>query len=249
MGKLTEKDYIDYWTMTHIKTEDDLAAVCFPDKPLYFNRFFDNIQKYAIQKYLRKEQIQLYNKHLLDIGCGRGRWLSFFYANYGALSTGIDLSDEAVSICHKKGFSVIQGSITDMPFENDQFDFISSITVLLHLPYEIKKDAISEIYRVLKPGGKVFLIESTWQDPSPHVFSLSIEEWVSLFEKYKMKLIHKSGHYFNLFRINLPKFVPFRDAVAITLDYPLDYILMNYFYGKQTNIGLQHFMVFEKMES
>lgn len=246
MRKLREIEYKQYWITIHNKVKGDLASVCFPDKPLYFNLFFDRIQRYALNKYFREQRINFYRKKVLDIGCGKGRWLSFFGKKYGAIATGIDLSEYAVRACERKGFRTCQASITEMPFRDNCFDFVNSTTVLLHLPYELKPTAIAEISRVLKPGGKGILIEGTWRDPSPHVFGLNIPEWEKNFNKHGLNLVHKSGHCFNLFRMKLPWHLPFRDFLAIHLDYPLEYGLMNYFYGKQCKIALQHLMVFEK---
>lgn len=246
MNKLKKDDYEKYWKKNHIQTKDDLAAVCFPDKPMYFNLFFDNIQKYIIRKYIKKSKIDLHNKTLLDLGCGRGRWLDFFSKEYNAIPQGVDLSSDAVEICKNKGLSALECSITNLPFDNESFDYISSVTVLLHLPYDIKKEAISELSRVLKPGGKIFLIESTWDDPSAHVYSLKINEWVTLFDLYDLELHHSSGHCFNIVRNNIPRYIPFKDFFAILLDYPIEYLLMNYYYNRQSKLSLQHFMVFEK---
>ncbi len=246
MTKLKDTEYEDYWKNIHDVVQDDLASVCFPNKPVYFNRFFDRFQKTAITKYLKTERIDVTGKSLLDIGCGRGRWLSFFEKKYGAIVTGIDLSENALRICKGKGFRVFRASITQMPFRDCSFDFINSTTVLLHLPYDLKETAIAEVSRVLNPGGKAILIEGTWRDPSPHVFGLDLSEWERQFNKYGLNFVHKSGHYFSLFRMKLPQYLPFRDFLAIYLDYPLEYGLMNYFYGKQCKMALQHLMVFEK---
>lgn len=246
MKKFSERQLSNFWQNIHLRIENDLAAVCFPDKPLYFNRFFNRVQKYAINKYIKNEKLSLEGKKVLDIGCGRGRWLSFFKEKYGAIVAGVDLSDYAVQACKDKGFNAYKASITQMPFEDNCFDFISSITVLMHLPYELKEKAISEISRVLKAGGKIIILESTRKDPSPHVYGLSVLEWGKLFNKHGMSLVHKSGHCFNLSRMRMPSFTPLREFIAILLDYPLEYALMNYFYGKQSQIGLQHLMVFEK---
>lgn len=246
MNRLTNTEYEDYWTSIHNSVHDDLASVFFSDKPFYFNRFFDRIQKFAITKYLIKEGINVTGKTLLDIGCDRKRWLSFFEKKCGSIVTGIDLSEYAIRVCQSNGFRAFRASITQMPFRDNCFDFVSSITVLLHLPYELKEKAIAEISRVLNPGGKAILIEGTWKDPSPHVFGLNISEWERHFNKCGLNLVHKSGHCFNLFRMNLPQYLPFRDFFAIHLDYLLEYGLMNYFYGKQCKIALQHLMVFEK---
>jgi len=246
LSKLSRSEYEDYWKRIHNSTEDDLASVCFPGKPHYFNRFFDRVQKYSLEKYFKNVKISFEGKKLLDIGCGRGRWLSFYEKRYKAVVTGIDLSRRAVETCRRKGFNAFRGSIIQLPFRDGCFDYINSITVLLHLPYVLKENAIAEISRVVRPKGKAILIEGTWKDPAPHVYGLNILEWEKHFNKYGMKLVHKSGHCFNVFRIKLPAFTPLRDFVAIHLDYPLEYALMSYFYGKKSEMALQHLMVFEK---
>ncbi|MFN8371929.1 MAG: class I SAM-dependent methyltransferase [Anaerolineae bacterium] len=245
-NKFDQQQYEKYWQEVHEKTGESLAAVCFPDKPLYFNLFFDRIQKWVVNKYLRSQQWTLRDQPLLDIGCGRGRWLAFFQQLYGARVTGIDLSPVAVESCRKQGFEAHVGSIEKMPFEDESFAVVTSITVLLHLPYDLKQRAVGEIARVVKKGGRVLLLEGTWRDPSPHVFSLLVSEWEALFAEVGLRMVHKSGHYFNIARRHLPAWIPYRDRVAIYLDYPIEFALNYYFYGRETKIGLQHFMVFEK---
>jgi ubiquinone/menaquinone biosynthesis C-methylase UbiE len=248
--KLDKEQYEQYWQDVHINENNDLAAVCFPDKPRYFNRFFDQMQKWVIAAYLRKQQVRLKNQRLLDIGCGRGRWLSMFHEQYGADVTGIDLSPTAVEVCRWHGFDACVGSVAELPFAAHSFDVLTSITVLLHIPYNLKQAAIIEIARVLKPGGSTLLIESTFTNPkfaSPHVFNLPLDEWQALFNNAGMQNIHRSGHYFNLARLNIPTWFPYQERVAIYADYLLESILNRRYYGKSTNLGLQHFMVFQKL--
>lgn len=76
MRKLSIEQYINYWENTHRKCSNDLEAVLFPNKPVWFNRFFDRVQKYAISRYLKNVHIS--GKRILDLGCGRGRWLEYF---------------------------------------------------------------------------------------------------------------------------------------------------------------------------
>ena len=246
MKKLTESGYEQYWIDTHENTKEDLASVCFPGKPLYFNLFFHRMQRYALKSYIRRERISLKGKKVLDIGCGRGRWLCFYGGEHHAIVRGIDLSEYAVQICNRKGFSVCQGSIAELPFKDGYFDFVNSITVLMHLPYELKEKSLGEISRVLEKGGKAILIEGTWQDPAGHVYSWTVREWERKFNEHGMQLLHQSAHCFNWFRTKLPFFLPFRDFIAIWLDYPLEYGLMRYFYGMGSDVALQRLMVFEK---
>lgn len=99
-------------------------------------------------------------KKVLEVGCGNGFVLSRF-ASKGALVTGVDITPTGVELC-KKRFSLfdlkgefIVADAQHLPFEDNSFDMICSMGVLHHVPDTEK--AVSEIYRVLKPGGR-FLI-------------------------------------------------------------------------------------------
>lgn len=246
MQKLTHKQYEDYWLGVHKDTENDLRAVCFPDKPVFFNKFFDDIQKFAVNMFLQREKVDLAGKSVLDIGCGRGRWISFFQDAYKANACGIDFSGEAVDYCKKKGLEAYEESATQLHFEDNTFDMITSITVLLHLPYEIKQQAIAEIKRTLKPGGIAILIENTFDDPAPHVYSQPVSKWAEMFKAEGMDMIHASAHCFNLWRRRLPWFTPFHDNISIFLDSKIEYKLMLEHYNKQSERPMQHMMVFKK---
>jgi ubiquinone/menaquinone biosynthesis C-methylase UbiE len=250
MNKLDNFQYVEYWKSIHVETADEYAAVCHPDKPSYFNRFYDRIQKYAVEKCLKYAGISLADSKLLDIGCGRGRWLSYFQQNHKAYTVGIDLSEEAVSACRSKELEAVVGSVTQLPFESNAFDVVTSITVLLHLPFDLKPLAIAEIARVTKPCGKAILMESTHDDDAPHVYSWSVEKWQKEFEKHDMKLSFCSAHQFTLFNRYIPSIRilrPILDFVKIYLDYPLEYVLMNLYAGRTSKLSMQHVMVFEKL--
>jgi ubiquinone/menaquinone biosynthesis C-methylase UbiE len=251
-NKLSFEQYLDYWRSLHQSADDDLAAVCFPDKPPYFNRFYDRMQQHALNQYLVATDFTLAGKQVLDAGCGRGRWLSYWTRLKAKYVAGIDLSPHAATIAAQKGYSACAGSVVDLPFPNSTFDVVSSITVLLHLPHAAKAAAIGEVARVLKPHGRAILIESTFPDDSaPHVYGLSITAWQTIFAQHNLTLTYQAAHYFNWVRRLSTRayFIPeqIRDFCAIYCDYPLEYLLMHYFRNRRSSFGLQHLMVFEKM--
>lgn len=246
MAKLDSQEYHGYWRTVHRTEADDLAAVCFPDKPVFFNRFFDRSQRFALARYLKASGTQLRGRRLLDIGCGRGRWLRWF-AERGATTTGIDFAPDAVESCVASGLEARQASAADLPFEDASFDMVTSITVLLHLPYEMKAQAVAEIARVLRPGGTALLLESTWSgDPSAHVYGVDVAGWRQLFAQHGMSAGYSEAHYFNIVRRHLSLRVPFHDAISIYADYPLEFLLMRLFRGRSSTLALQHLMEFRK---
>ena len=97
----------------------------------------------------------LRGKTLLDAGCGTG-WFSKIGVERGAKVTSMDLGENLLLEVQKKcETNRVVGSILDMPFENNSFDFIVSSEVIEHTPDPHK--AIEELARVLKPGGTLVL--------------------------------------------------------------------------------------------
>ena len=104
---------------------------------------------------------------LLDAGCGVGVFTRF-YAYRGFQVTALDLTEAAVQLTKKSlalndlKAEVQQGSVENLPFDENFFDYIVSNGVIHHTPDTEK--AIKEFHRVLKPGGKasVAIYHKNW---------------------------------------------------------------------------------------
>lgn len=97
----------------------------------------------------------LTGKKLLDAGCGTG-WFSKKAVECGADVTSMDLGENLLNEVAKKCVTKrVVGSILEMPFDDNTFDYVISSEVIEHTPAPYL--AIREIYRVLKPGGKMVL--------------------------------------------------------------------------------------------
>ncbi|HEX4355710.1 MAG TPA: class I SAM-dependent methyltransferase, partial [Polyangiales bacterium] len=68
---------------------------------------------------------------------------------------GFDLSLGMAQRAEQRGLSVALGSVTEVPFRDDSFDFVCSFKVLAHVP-DVGR-ALAEIARVTKPGGQMVL--------------------------------------------------------------------------------------------
>jgi SAM-dependent methyltransferase len=93
------------------------------------------------------DSYHLNSKRVLDVGSGRG-YLQDVVPDF----TGLDISSTAARFYHKR---FVLGSATAMPFRDGEFDAIWSIWVLEHIPNP--EAALSEMRRVLKPGGMLLL--------------------------------------------------------------------------------------------
>lgn len=108
-------------------------------------------------KVLKKLFADLNGKTVLDVGCGKGRF-SKVMIDLGANVNGIEPSEKLLHEARKiQGGSFLLGSSTRIPFPNETFDCILCIEVLQHIP-DLKR-AIHEMMRVLKPEGKIIIID------------------------------------------------------------------------------------------
>jgi ubiquinone/menaquinone biosynthesis C-methylase UbiE len=106
---------------------------------------------------------------LLDAGCGTGMMASRIAARYPNCTVyGIDLSPKMIAVARRdaeeRGLTVDfrVGSITDLPYPDDSCDVVITNIMYHHLDLAEKRQAVSEIARVLrspepvegKPGGR-----------------------------------------------------------------------------------------------
>ncbi len=107
------------------------------------------------------EESFYYATRMLDLGCGLGRHSILFDAK-GFKVTAIDLSEYGVNHLRewqkKNGtdFRTVVGDMKKLPFTDNAFDCIYSYHVLSHTDTEGIKQVMSEVHRVLKPGGEIY---------------------------------------------------------------------------------------------
>ncbi len=104
---------------------------------------------------------------LLDAGCGYGTTACYLAKKYHVNVVGIDINKyeidyarklaEKENVDDKAKFKVLDYSHTS--FKNKSFDGIFTVETLSHSP-DVKK-TLREFYRILKPGGKITLLEYT----------------------------------------------------------------------------------------
>lgn len=115
-----------------------------------------------LDPYFLADLQDLEEKWVLDSGCGSGSW-SIYCAQHGAQVFGIDIQEGMVErarnavrlagVEERAVFTV--GSVGDLPYGDNLFDAAISINVGCNLPTSIFSACFQEIFRCLKPGGKV----------------------------------------------------------------------------------------------
>lgn len=100
------------------------------------------------------------NEHVLEVGCGRGFYehmLSYIFPDLyiNAIDINNDYLTKARNTVKKDNVSFLQADALHLPWKDNTFDRILSTEVLEHLPDDLT--ALQEMYRVLKPGGRVVI--------------------------------------------------------------------------------------------
>jgi demethylmenaquinone methyltransferase/2-methoxy-6-polyprenyl-1,4-benzoquinol methylase/phosphoethanolamine N-methyltransferase len=104
---------------------------------------------------------------VLDVGCGTGSLALVARKNsgVGVEISGVDAAVEMIERARQKadraGLDVKfeTGVVEALDFKDDSFDLLFNSLVVHHLPADLKKKAFAEMLRVLKPGGRLVLVE------------------------------------------------------------------------------------------
>lgn len=125
----------------------------------YFNDSFDTAKWVA--DHLQKH-IDLSNKNILDWGCGPGRVIRHLPKVVGKSCNfyGTDYNGKSIAWCSENlpGIEFKTNSLeAHLKFNDNFFDAIYGISILTHLSEKLHFEWVSELLRVLKPGGVLFL--------------------------------------------------------------------------------------------
>ena len=124
-----------------------------------------------IDKLWRRKAIKICDikegQKVLDLCCGTGQMINYECKAVGKNTTviGVDFSQEMLNVGDRRlnnslkdyKFKLIRDSILELPFEENTFDCITIAFGLRNI--SDKSKALSEMYRVLKPGGRVVCLE------------------------------------------------------------------------------------------
>jgi ubiquinone/menaquinone biosynthesis C-methylase UbiE len=110
---------------------------------------------------------------LLDIGCGTGRFLDLVKQVWPRLpSLGLDLSEPYIRhaklhLSRWSRINLLVGNAESIPAPDASFDVVTSIFMFHELPPEVRRTIFGECARVLKPGGRLVLVDSLQRGDEP----------------------------------------------------------------------------------
>jgi len=120
-------------------------------------------------------------KRVLDVGCGKGRFARVFAERYPtARITAMDIS-EAMLAFVPVPTAPVSGTMTSLPFRDAAFDAAYATESLEHA-VDIER-AIAEMCRVLKPGGRLVIIDKN----AEHWGKWKTPEWERWFHREELE--------------------------------------------------------------
>jgi SAM-dependent methyltransferase len=130
-----------------------------------------SLPPHVVEHYLRKRTRFVVDHcppgRLLDVGCGTGLLAERLQAA-GYAVTGVDPSDGMLDVLRARAPRVeaVQGSGTDLPFDDDAFDVVLCVAVLHHVaePGDVRR-TLEEMVRVARPGGRVVVWDHNPRNP------------------------------------------------------------------------------------
>jgi ubiquinone/menaquinone biosynthesis C-methylase UbiE len=129
------------------------------------------------EKFLHLARIRL-GETVLDVGSGTGTLAIAAARHVGSAGRvfGIDASRNMLARARRKAkkarvpVDFREAPVQLLPFEDGSFDLVTSTVMLHHLPAKARAEAISEIARVLKPGGRAFVADFATPSSRQHGF-------------------------------------------------------------------------------
>lgn len=110
-------------------------------------------------------------KTVLEYGCGTGSY-AFELAARGASVTGIDISETAIEVARARAAATGNpafelGNAEALAFPDQSFDLVCGTSIIHHLDVE---RAVTELRRVLKPGGRAVFYEPVAYNPAVNLY-------------------------------------------------------------------------------
>ena len=135
----------------------------------------------------------------LDIGCGRGEWISLLNEN-GFNARGIDINESMVKVASQKGLNAaVNDALCELKsLDENSLDIITAFQVVEHIKFDDVLELIKEAKRVLAPCGILIL-----ETPNPENIMVGTQ-WFYLDATHKnpipCELLSFATHYYGLER-------------------------------------------------
>jgi len=159
------------------------------EKFLMNNPIREAVQKFIEAPLLERMGGRTEGMCVLEIGCGRGVGTEQIFQRFGAAKVyAMDLDQDMIRQARSRlahypvdRLTLTEGNATAINVEKESFDAVFDFAILHHIP--LWQKAVTEIFRVLKPGGRFYFEEVT---------SHALNKW-----SYRTFLLHPTENRFS----------------------------------------------------
>lgn len=140
-----------------------------------------HIERTCHEDEIYENKLSLDGKHILELGCGKA-FISRAIASMGKDRTLV--ATEVDEVQHNKNLEItdlnnvrfVLAGGEDIPEDDETFDVVFMFKSLHHVPLDLMDDTLSEIHRVLKPGGLAYISEPVFQGDFNEILRLFHDE-------------------------------------------------------------------------
>ena len=140
----------------------------------------NRVMTLGLDRCWRKRAVRGLYGNVLDVACGTGDMVVSL-AEQGCIVTGVDISEEMLSIARQKAPTYLLADAEHLPFEDNTFDAVTcafGVRNFVHM-----EQGLGEMLRVLKPAGAMVILELATPDsilirPFYNIYTRIIIPWL-----------------------------------------------------------------------
>jgi len=149
-----------------MKNDKYIPALSFDFLSAYYDQVIKKVMPEGFRDMLIQKAGILPNETILDFGTGTAEAAILIKKQIPTTTvTGLDVDQKILNIAERKiknknlHIQLVAYNGNDFPFNDNCFDKVVSCLVLHHLSPDNKRKVFSEIFRVLKTGGKIYIAD------------------------------------------------------------------------------------------
>lgn len=204
-----------------------------------YNRWIYLAQRDCLNFLIKKHNINFQGKRLLDVGSGYGYFIDYFQEKSPLSISGLDITNASVNFLRQKfpGLSFYKLDISEpITVFDHEFDFISAISVLIHIVDDDRfMAAVKNLCNLLSGDGYLLLTDSYQKPYIPrvkHVKMRDISIYENIFSRFDIEILEILPVHYLIDKFTLPLLPSFLEFFKLNrLFYRIDTKL------RQTGVG------------
>jgi|WetSurSiteA1Bulk_404760.scaffolds.fasta_scaffold16034_2 SAM-dependent methyltransferase len=196
-------DPADYWEK-RLSKNPNLRGTGHRAFSQEYNQWIYHSQRDCLSYLIQKYNIRFEGKNILDIGSGYGYYIEYFLEKSPLSISGLDITEASINFLKQKfpNLSFYKLDISEpIPVFDKKFDFISAISVMIHIVDDDKfVTAVNNLCNLLSGDGYLLLSDSYRKSFLPHVKHVKMRDkssYESLFAGFDIEIVEiLPVHYF-----------------------------------------------------